>query len=154
MHTEHLQNVRPGWIVAGWLIAVAVTSVAIFMFVVLGFTGDGGPRDTAWAVLAVAAGFLVGGWFTGYSTQEAPILHGVAIGLMSLVAWVGLNTAMVVAFRGAEWEALSAAATLAVIFTQIVTAVVGCRVGAVSARQRAARLGDSPATGVRDRSEG
>jgi hypothetical protein len=154
MHTEHLQNVRPGWIVAGWLIAVAVTSVAIFVFALLGFTGDAGPRDTAWAVLAVAAGFLVGGWFTGYSTQEAPILHGVAMGLMSLVAWVGLNTAMVVAFRDAEWEALTAAATLAVIFTQIVAALVGCRVGARSARQRAARLGDSPATGVRDRSEG
>lgn len=154
MHTEHLQNVRPGWIVAGWLIAVAVTSVAVFMFVLLGFTGDSGPRDTAWAVLAVAAGFLVGGWFTGYSTQEAPILHGVAIGLMSLVAWVALNTAMVVAFRGAEWEALTAAATVAVIFAQIVAAVVGCRVGAVSARQRAARLGDSPATGVRGRTEG
>jgi hypothetical protein len=154
MHTEHLQNVRPGWIMAGWLIAVAVTSVAIFVFVLLGFTGDAGARDTAWAVLAVAAGFLVGGWFTGYSTQEAPILHGIAIGLMSLVAWVLLNMAMVVAFRGAEWEALTAAATVAVIFTQITAAVVGCRVGALSARQRVARLGNSPVAGVRDRSDG
>lgn len=138
---------------AGWLVAIAVTSVAVFGFVLLGFTGDGGPRDTAWAIIAVAAGFMVGGWFTGFGTPEAPILHGIGIGLTSLVAWVGLNLVMVIAFRGAEWEGLTASATLAVILTQIVAAVVGCRVGAISARQRASRLGETPVTGVRDRAD-
>lgn len=151
MHTEHLQNVRPGWIMAGWLVAIAVTSVVVFGFVLFGFTGDAGPRDTAWALVAVTAGFMVGGWFTGYGTLEAPILHGVAIGLTSLVVWVGLNLVMVVALRGAEWEGLGASATLAVILMQIVAAVIGCRVGAASARQRAARLSGTPAVGVRDR---
>jgi hypothetical protein len=151
MHTEHLQNIRPGWIMAGWLVAIGVTSVVIFGLVLLGVTGDAGPRDTAWALMAVAAGFMAGGWFTGYSTLEAPILHGVAIGLMSLVVWVGLNLVMIVAFRDAEWEVLGASATLAIILAQILAAVIGCRIGAISARQRAARLSESPATGVRDR---
>jgi hypothetical protein len=151
MHTEHLQNVRPGWIMAGWLVAVAVTSVVVFGLVLLGFTGDAGPRDTAWALVAVTVGFLVGGWFTGYGTQEAPILHGVAMGLTSLVVWLGLNLVMVMALRGAEWEGMGASAALAVILMQIIAAVIGCRVGAISARQRAARLSEAPASGVRDR---
>lgn len=151
MHTEHLQNVRPGRVMGGWLVSVAVTSVVVLGFVLLGLMGEPGPRDTAWAITAVAVGFLLGGWFTGYGTLQAPILHGVALGLASLVAWVALNLVMVVAFRGLQWEGLTPGATAGVILTQIVAAVVGCRAGAASARARAARLGTTPAAGVRDR---
>lgn len=151
MHTEHLQNVRPGRVVGGWLVAVGATSVVLFGLVLFGLMGDAGPRDTAWTITAMAAGFLMGGWFTGYGTLEAPILHGVALGLTSLVAWVGLNLLMVVAFRDVQWEGLAAGATASVILTQIVAAVIGCRVGAESARARAARLSETPDAGVRER---
>jgi hypothetical protein len=152
MHTEHLQNVRPGRVLAGWLVSIAVTSMVAFGFVMLGLLGETAPGDTAWAMAAVAAGFLVGGWFTGVGTMAAPILHGVAMGLTSLVVWVALNLVMVTGFRGAEWEGLAAAATAGVILTQMVAAVVGCWVGGRSARMRAAELA-SPATGVRERDE-
>jgi hypothetical protein len=154
MHTEHLQNVRWGRVAAGWLVAIAATSMVVFGFVLFGFMGESAPRDTVWAVTAVTAGFLVGGWFTGYGALEAPILHGVAMGLMSLVVWVGLNLIMVMAFHGATWEALTAGATASVILTQIVAAVTGCWIGARGARERAARMSQSPATGVRARDEG
>jgi hypothetical protein len=153
MHTEHLQNVRPGRVVAGWLVAIAITSFVVFGFILLGLMGEGGERDTGWAITAVAVGFLVGGWFTGYGTPEAPILHGVAVGLTSLAAWVVLNLFVVIAFRGVQWEGLTASATMAVILTQIVAAVVGCWVGVRSARERVARLEQAPATGVRERGE-
>lgn len=152
MHTEHLQNVRPGRVVGGWLVAIAVTSFVVFGFVMLGLLAGGTPRDTIWAVTAVAADFLVGGWFTGYGTLEAPILHGVAIGLTSLVAWVALNLVMVVGFRDAAWEGLTAGTTLGVILTQIVAAVAGCLVGVRGARLRAGEL-EAPGTGVRGRAE-
>jgi hypothetical protein len=151
MHTEHLQNVRPGRVLGGWLVSVAVTSVVVFGLVLLGVMGEPGPRDTAWAITAVAAGFLMGGWFTGYGTLEAPILHGVAVGLTSLVVWAGLNLIMVVAFRGVQWEGLAPGVTASVILTMIVAAVVGCWVGGESARTRAARLGETPGSGVRER---
>jgi hypothetical protein len=154
MHTEHLQNVRPGRVGAGWLVSIATTSFVVFTFIMLGLMGEGAERDTAWAITAVAAGFLLGGWFTGYGTLDAPILHGVALGLTSLVAWVVLNLAVVIAFRGAVWEGLTASATATVILTQIVAAVVGCWVGARAARERAATVGRSPATGVREGSAG
>jgi hypothetical protein len=153
MHTEHLQNVRWGRAAAGWLVGVAVTSFVVFGFVLLGLMGESAPRDTVWAMTAVAAGFMVGGWFTGYGTLEAPILHGIVIGLMSLVAWVALNLTMVLAFRGVRWEGLTAGAALGVILTQIVAAVVGCWVAYRAARARTARLGEAPGSGVRGRGE-
>jgi hypothetical protein len=152
MHTEHLQNVRPGRVVAGWLVAIAVTSFVAFAFVLLGLLRGEVPADTLWAIVAVAVGFLVGGWFTGYGTLEAPILHGVAIGLTSLVAWVALNVVMVIGFPGAGWEGLTATATAAVILTQIVAAVAGCWAGVRGARLRAVEL-STPASGVRGRED-
>ncbi len=152
MHSEHLQNVSPGRVVTGWLVAIAVTSFVAFGFVLVGLLGDTSPHDTAWAITAAAIGFLVGGWFAGYGALEAPILHGVAIGLTTLVVWVVLNLIMVIGFRGVEWEGLTASTTAAVILTQIAAAVAGCWMGARGARLRATEL-SGPGTGVRDRAE-
>lgn len=151
MHTEHLQNVRPGWVAGGWLVSIAVTSFMVFALLLVGLMGQELPRDTLWAMAAVAAGFLVGGWFTGAGTVAAPILHGVALGLTSLVVWAGLNLVMAIAFRGFRWEGLTAGTTVAVIVTQIAAAVVGCRLGSGAARRRAERLGETPESGVRER---
>lgn len=152
MHTEHLQNVHPVRTMAGWLVAVAVTSVTVFGFIVLGLMGDASPRDTMWAVLAVVVGFLVGGWFTGMRTVEAPILHGIALGLTTLVAWALLNV-VAIALGIGEWTGLSPTATVLVLLLQILAATVGCWAGTASARGRAKELSESPATGVRGREE-
>ena len=151
MHTEHLQNVQPIRVLAGWLVAVAATSLVVFGFIVLGLMGDEAARDAGWAVLAVAAGFLVGGWFTGFRTLEAPILHGVAMGLTSLVVWALLNLVVSAAFGEAEWTGLTPAATVVVVLTQVIAAVAGCWLGVRRARVRTSELADSPATGVRER---
>ena len=153
MHTEHLQNVHPVRIIGGWLVSAAVTSVVVFIFIVLGLMGTDGPRDAGWAVLAVAAGFLVGGWFTGMRTLEAPILHGISLGLTSLVAWALLNLVVMVVFGSAEWTGLGATATLIVLLTQVLAAVTGCWIGTRGARLRSSEVSDSPRTGVRGRAE-
>ena len=151
MHTEHLQNVHPVRVLAGWLVSIAVTSVVVFGLIVLGVMGDEPGRASTWAVVAVAVGFLVGGWFTGFRTLEAPILHGVALGLTSLVAWALLNLIVGLAFESAEWSALTVNAAIAVLFTQVVAAVAGCWIGTGRARVRAEEIATSPGTGVRDR---
>jgi hypothetical protein len=124
-------------------------------FIMLGLMGEGAERDTAWAITAVAVGFLVGGWFTGYGTLEAPILHGVALGLMSLVAWVALNLVMVIGLPGRRVGGADGVRHGPVILTQIVAAVVGCWVGvrAAGSGHRGAEPGPG-ARGVRERRRG
>lgn len=86
MHTEHLSNLHPGWVVGGWLIAVAVTSAAY-----LGLVGTGLLPQGPWAVFGVAAamavGFFAGGLFVGLRWSDAPILHGAAITFLSVAVW-------------------------------------------------------------------
>lgn len=153
MHTEHLQNVHPVRIMAGWLVAIAVTSVMVFGLIAIGVMVDGDSTGEAvWPIFAVAVGFLVGGWFTGLRTVEAPILHGIALGLTSLVAWALVNLVALL-FGMDGWTGLTAPAAVSVLLVQIIAAMVGCWAGTRSARGRAAEMADSPATGVRGREE-
>lgn len=151
MHSEHLQNVHPIRVASGWLVAIAVTSIAVFGFIVLGLMGAESEADTLWAILAVAVGFLVGGWFTGFRTLEAPILHGIALGLTSLVAWAALNVVMVIGWGVEEWTGLTPTGTVAIVLVQVLAAVAGCWMGARGAQTRSAEMSDSPAAGVRSR---
>ncbi len=153
MHTEHLQNVHPVRVLAGWLVSIAVTAVAVFALIFIGLMGAEPGRDSAWAVAAVVIGFLVGGWFTGFRTVEAPILHGIALGLTSLVAWVAVNLLVALAFGWDQWTGLTPNETVVVLLALIAAAVVGCLIGNQRARGRAAHLA-SPATGVRERGRG
>jgi hypothetical protein len=86
MRTEHLSNLHPGGIAGGWLVAVAVTSGAY-----LGLVGTGllpqGPAAVAGVAAAMAVGFFAGGLFVGIRWGDAPILHGAAITLVSVLAW-------------------------------------------------------------------
>jgi len=90
MHSEHLSNVHPGWVAGGWLISIAVASAAYLILVSIGFASGAGD-DSAWVVASVASGFFVGGFFVGVRWSEAPILHGLIFGLVSLVVVFALN---------------------------------------------------------------
>ena len=90
MHSEHLNNVHPGWVVGGWLISIAVASAAYLIFVSMGLASGAGD-DALWVVVAVAAGFFAGGFFVGIRWAEAPILHGLIFGVVSLVVLLGAN---------------------------------------------------------------
>jgi hypothetical protein len=92
MHTEHLQNVRPAGVLFGWFVSVAVVSLLALLLAATGIvdpeaTGSGG----LWGVLAIAVGFGVGGWFIGSRLGAAPILHGVAMGIVSVLVWFAAN---------------------------------------------------------------
>lgn len=129
MHTEHLQNVRYGWVIAGWLVAIAVVSIVVFIFEASGFVEGGGPRDALASLIAVIAGFAAGGFFAGFRALEAPILHGIGIGLMSLVAWVVVNLVAATVLDLAGWQSLTPAFAVGLVLVQVVAAVVGALLG-------------------------
>ena len=130
MHTEHLQNVRFRFVVAGWLVAIAITSLVVLAL--MGFAATDVPEVYAnpfWSILAVVLGFFAGGWFAGSRALQAPILHGLGMGLLSLVAWVLLNAIMVVLAEGFTFEGLTPALALALILAQVVAATLGALMG-------------------------
>lgn len=86
MQSEHLSNLHPGWVAGGWLIAVAVTSAAYLALVGAGLLPQGAAAAFGVAA-AMAAGFFVGGLFVGLRWSDAPILHGAAITLVSVMVW-------------------------------------------------------------------
>ncbi len=89
MHSEHLRNLHPGWVVGGWLVAIAVTSAVYIAMVGIGVLPQG-PGTVVGVVLAIGIGFFAGGLFVGVRWSDAPILHAGAITLLSvLVGFVG-----------------------------------------------------------------
>jgi hypothetical protein len=129
MHTEHLHNVRVGYVGLGWFVAVAVTSLVLFVLVALGVLEPDAEGSGRWITLAVAIGFLGGGVFVGFMTALAPILHGILIGLTSLVVWALLNAIVTLFLPDFKWTQLDATLAVNVLLVQIISAVVGTRFG-------------------------
>ena len=139
MHREHLSSVSPWPVFIGWVAAVAVTSALVFLLTAIGWmTVEGTP--TGWAVLTVAIGFFVGGYMTGLRDIEAPILHGVGIGLMTLVAWLILNLLAALFVDGGGDSGLPAMVAAALLVLQMAAAVAGAWI----ADRRALRGADLP----------
>jgi hypothetical protein len=127
MHTEHLQNVRPTTVVVSWLVAVAVTSLIMLALVGLNLIEPDSPNTRA-AMAAVAFGFIVGGAFAGMRAAQAPILHGVAMGLFSLLAWFVLGLLSESLSNGTSWD-LTRDLTITAVIVQIICSIVGARLG-------------------------
>ncbi|MBI4410490.1 MAG: hypothetical protein HY561_12330 [Gemmatimonadetes bacterium] len=129
MHPEHLQNVRPVWVLTGWLVAVAATSLVVLALI--GFRimeGDIGA-DALWGAAAVAVGFGVGGFFIGFRSIDAPILHAIGVGITSLLAWFLLHVLVDLLFALPEWTALTPGLAAAIMFEQMAAAVLGAWIG-------------------------
>jgi hypothetical protein len=130
MHTEHLQNVKAGRVVGGWLVSVAITSLVLVVLAAMGvLVAERMDTGLVPSIIAVVIGFFVGGVFVGFRALAAPVLHAIGIGLMSLVVWFGVNTLMYGLLPALQWEALSMVLTVAVLFAQIVAATVGALIG-------------------------
>ena len=124
MHSEHVSNLHPGWVVGGWLVALAASAVVFLGLVGLGLD----PEGVLVPAVALALGFFAGGLFVGLRWSDAPVLHGVAITLFTVVVWfIGLVTA-----PGALAEATprgEPAVVLGAVLVQLVASVMGGLVG-------------------------
>jgi len=86
MQSEQLTNLHPGWVVAGWLVAVAVTAALYVGGVGAGLIGPNAGA-TAWVAASLAGGFFVGGLVVGMRWTDAPLLHGAALTFVSVLVW-------------------------------------------------------------------
>lgn len=130
MHTEHLQNVSVSRVVAGWLVAAAMTSLVALALISAGLmTDEPTPANTWWSVVAVLVGFFAGGFFTGFRALQAPVLHAAGIGLTSLAAWALLNALAALFFGEWSWPSLTPQLAIGLLFTQIAAAMFGALVG-------------------------
>jgi len=132
MHSEHVRNLHPGWVVGGWLLAVAV-SAAVFMVLV----GAGLVQDARWGaalvLLAVALGFFAGGLFVGLRWSDAPILHGAAITFLSVLVWF-LGSLLAPGTLGGT-EAEGPAFVLGLVLLQLTASVSGGWLGRTLVRR-------------------
>jgi hypothetical protein len=87
MHSEHISNLHPGWVVGGWLVGVAVSSAGFMVLVGVGLLRPDSGASAFLVPLAVAVGFYVGGLFVGLRWVDAPILHGAAMTFLSVLVW-------------------------------------------------------------------
>lgn len=135
MRTERIRNLRPSWIAFGWFIAAAVAALLLLALVALGIlSADTTAGEPGWIAVALMIGFMVGGFFTGFRTRAAPVLHGVGIGLFSLVVWLLANLIAGEATGWTAWRGVPTTQALALVFLQAVAAVVGARIGVRWAR--------------------
>jgi len=126
MPSEHIRNLRLSWVFFGWFTAVALASLALL---VLDRTGllAGTPGGFLWG-LSVMLAFLAGGAFTGYGVDAAPDLHGVAIALFSVVAWI-VAALLASAFAPGSAGFASPLQPLVLLAIQAASAVLGARMG-------------------------
>jgi hypothetical protein len=138
MHTEHLQNVRPAGVLFGWFVSVAVVSLIALL---LAATGQVDPEASTgsvlWGVVAIAVGFGFGGWLLG-TRVVAPILHGVAMGIVSVLVWFLANLLAGETVADSAWMDGSEAYYAGLLLLQIVAAAFGASVGSRSQRRATA----------------
>lgn len=129
MTSPDAPRIRPTWVAFGWFIAASVTSLALFALWSLGLPEASETGDLPWVAASIALGFGVGGLFAGWRSGSAPVLHGVGIGLFSLVVWMLANLLSRLVFREAGWETLPFTTGLFLIVLQILSAAVGAWIG-------------------------
>jgi hypothetical protein len=90
MH-ESYRSLRWSWIGFGWFMAASITSMVLLALIAFGVIGAEPDAEPLWIAVALLVGFFVAGLFVGTRVAAAPVLHGLAIGLLSVVAWVVIN---------------------------------------------------------------
>jgi hypothetical protein len=130
MHTEHLQNVGAGRVIAGWLVAAAIASLAAMILLAVGLLHEETTAmNTGWSMVAIAVGFFAGGFFAGFRAIQAPILHAIGIGLTSLLVWFVLNALATLILHDWAWPVMTPQFAVALLFVQLAAAMVGALLG-------------------------
>jgi hypothetical protein len=121
MNSESISNVRPSWVAFGWFIGAAVTALIILAMVALGIlAAESTQGEGVWVALAFLIGFLVAGYFVGARTLAAPGLHGLGIGLFSLLVWLVANLIPGEATGWTAWRALPLVQAVALLSLQTI----------------------------------
>jgi hypothetical protein len=132
MHTEHLQNVEPSWVIFGWFIGAAVFSLVLMVLIVAGLV-DPETATSVWVLLAVFVGWAAGGFVIGMRTGAAPVLHAVGVGLFSLVFWLAANL-LASGLGASTWRGTAPEWVVGGILLQMIATWLGAHLASREAR--------------------
>lgn len=135
MH-ESARSLRPSWIIFAWMVAAALTSLILVVLDVIGVVSMASSAQGLWVSIAVTLGFLLGGLFLGTRVVAAPILHGLAMGAVTVVVFFAVNLFLGEPSGATGWEALRSVSTATLLFLQTAAAIVGARAGVRWMRKR------------------
>ena len=135
MHTEHLQNLKPSWVLFGWFVSVAVVSLIALVLAAVGLADPDGSGMGVWGAIVIGVGFFLGGLVTGAKVGAAPILHGVSMGIVSLFVWFFANLAFGETLDAETWGEGSAAFYAGSLILQMVAAALGAHLGSAPQRR-------------------
>jgi hypothetical protein len=126
---ERLADLKPTWIAFGWFIALAVTGLIMLTLIAADVLVPETPAEDLWMAAAITAGFIAGGAIAGYRAAASPLLHGLLIGLFSVVVWFLANLLLGEPTGETAWGGLALGAGAGLLLLQIVAAMVGARMG-------------------------
>lgn len=126
---ESIRSVRFSWIGYGWLLAFAVTSFLVIVLEMLGVVAEDSPAESLWVAAVILISFSAGGFFVGTRVKEAPVLHGLGVGLFTIVAWVLINLFLGEPTGTSTWRSLEPNTLAGLLVLQAVAAIVGARNG-------------------------
>lgn len=130
-----LPDLRPGWIPLGWFIAASLTALVLLAVAGLGLVGNEASAENFWVPLSLAFGFGTAGFALGVRVGAAPILHGLGIGLFSVLVWAAVNVFLGEPTDQTAWTALGTESAAGLLLLQTAAAVVGARMGVRWARR-------------------
>jgi hypothetical protein len=126
---ESLRSVRWSWIGFGWFIAAGIVSLILLALAAFDIIGGEADGETVWIALAMVVGFYISGFFVGTRVVAAPVIHGVGMGLFSLLAWVAINLFVGTPMGETTWRSTDVATLGGLLLLQLVAAIVGTRMG-------------------------
>lgn len=129
MHTEHLQSIRWGLIGMAWMVGASIAALLLTALIATNVVDPDSAIGVRVAIGCIAIGFFTAGLYAGLRAKAAPILHGVSIGLFSLLVWFLLNVVSAVAFPDFGWSALTPNMAIGLVLVMIVSAILGARAG-------------------------
>ena len=136
MHSEHLKNVHPGWVVGGWALAILGTVAVVTIGGVLVGSAQNGMLLTS---IGVVIGFSAAGLMIGMRWADAPILHAGAITLLSVVVSFGGSILLPTQLGGGGLGYERPGELAGLILLQFLSAAVGARFG-----RKLVRSGEEP----------
>lgn len=125
----NLSAVRPSWIAFGWFIAACITGLGLLTLISLGIADGESMGGDPWVAAALTVGFLLGGFFVGVRVGGEALVHGLGMGLFSLLVWVGVNLFLGEPTDQTAWSDMGVATVAMLLLLQAVAAVVGVRMG-------------------------